>query len=301
MDGTGRFELRGADGDETRLVVHDELGYAIAVPGRPHLGVAAPGSPRYDVVLAMQDAPVEVGLRMDEVPTQIRAPALVAALLTSYATTRAANLARLRPDALDAPLLPRGAACGMGASYGLRGDDDAAMESLAIIARTTRADLVHALFLTVRFRAGDFTPFSWSNLRPALLAHQSFTPGELPSTAVWPPHPAFAMPKAKLELTDAAFAVAQAKAAQIGQMTPQEVGQIADVLLNATHRDLPPSAAWDHAADLPLARAIAGCIPTVAAEVLLRNQHEVQTAHDFRGWLWQCFWAVGNRASLRRR
>ena len=117
---------------------------------------------------------------------------------------------------------------------------------------------------------------------------------------MWPPQPAFARPQANLELTDAAFEVAKGKAALIGELAPADVNQLADCLLAETHRKLPPSAPWNRDEDRSVARAIAGCIPTTFAEVLLRNLHEVQTAHDYRGWLWQNYWAVGNRAGLPR-
>ncbi len=31
----------------------------------------------------------------------------------------------------------------------------------------------------------------------------------------------------------------------------------------------------------------------------MRNFHEIATLHDFRGWLWQQFWAVMNRADIQ--
>lgn len=298
---TGGFELQGNDDDETRLLVHVQLGYAVAVPGRPRVVRSRVDLPAYDVVLQLQDAPVELGFRMDEVPTQIKVPALLTTSLITYAQMRASVPAgRLRPDVLEAPLLAPGAVGGMRVVYGLNGDDTAAMEFLAITAKTGRRDTMHLLHMTVRFRAGDFSPFSFSNLWPALLAHQSWEPGQLPSTQVWPPAPAFALPKAKLELADAAFDVARGKAALIGEMAPKDVDQLADYLLEQTNRPLHPSAAWNRDQDLPVARAIAGRIPSAVADVLLRNLHEVQTAHDYRGWLWQNYWAVGNRAGLRQ-
>jgi hypothetical protein len=297
---TGGFELQGQDGDETRLLVHVQLGYAVAIPGRPRVIKRPVGGPSYDVVLQLQDAPVELGFRMDEVPTQVKVPALVTASLITYAQMRAAGpVGRLRMDALEPPLLAPGSICTLHATYGLKGEDTAAMESLAITVKAGRRDTLHLLHMTVRFRAGDLSPFSFSNLWPALLAHQSWQPGEVPSMQVWPPNPSFARPQAKLELTEAAFEVARGKAALIGEISPADVNQLADYLIAETNRKPAPSAPWDRDQDLPVARSIAGRIPSQFAEVLLRNLHEVQTAHDYRGWLWQNYWAVGNRAGLK--
>lgn len=256
--------------------------------------------PKYDVVLQLQDVPVELGFRMDEAPTQLKVPALVTASLITYTQLRATGpVGRLRMDAAEPPLLASGAICTLHAAYGLKGDDTAAMETLAITAKAGRRDVLNLLHMTIRFRAGDLSPFSYSNLFPALLAHQSWQPGELPSTQVWPASPAFAKPQAELALTDAAFEVARGKAALIGEVSPKDVNQLADYLIAETNRKIAPSAPWVRDLDLPVARTIAGCIPSQPAEVLLRNLHEVQTGHDYRGWLWQNYWAVGNRAGLR--
>jgi hypothetical protein len=301
IEPTSGFELQGHDGDETRLLVHAQLGYSVAIAGRPVMSRPSAELPTYDVVIQLQDAPVELGFRMDEVPTQIRIPALVTASLITYAQMRATGpVGRLRIDAVEPPLLAPGAICTLHAVYGLKGNDAAAMEFLAITAKRCGRDTPHLMHMSVRFRAGDFSPFSFSNLWPALLAHQSWQPGELPSTHVWPANPRFARPQVKLELTDAAFEVARKKAALIGEISPKDVNQLADYLLSEANRKIAPSAPWNRDLDLPVARAIASSLPTEFAEVLLRDLSEVQTAHDYRGWLWQNYWAVGNRAGLRR-
>lgn len=33
----------------------------------------------------------------------------------------------------------------------------------------------------------------------------------------------------------------------------------------------------------------------------MRNSAQIESMHDLRGFLWQCYWAVGNRAELLRR
>lgn len=293
------FELQGADGDETRLLVHLQLGYSIAVPGTPRITKPKAELPRYDVLLALGDAPVELGFRMDEIPGSMAAPAVATSSLSSYAITRSQNPAQLRPAALDGRLLARAASSGLYAMYQVRGDDQAAMEFLVVTAKAARS-ATHALHMTVRFRRGDFTPFAWSNMRPALLAHQSWSPTELPSQQIWPETGVFLVRSVKFELTDEAFETARAKAASIGDIAAADVDQLADILLEATNIDDAPSAAWGGDAELALARRIAGCVPTAVAEVLMGNMPLVRTAHDLRGWLWQCYWALGNRAGLRK-
>lgn len=49
-----------------------------------------------------------------------------------------------------------------------------------------------------------------------------------------------------------------------------------------------------------VARQIVQCLPSRAVEVLMRNFHEVEFMHDFRGWLWQQYYAVMNRAESQK-
>lgn len=179
----GAFELLGKSDEETRLLLHT-TGYAIAVPGHPEPIASSGESPRYDIVLQMQDAPVELGFRMDEVPTEIEPRELVPALFTSYAAMRAREGSAPDPSWLQGRPLPDGATSGMYASYPLRGDAHDAMEFLAIVVKRTSRAAYLAMHMTVRYRRGELTPFGWSNLRAALLLHHSWDPEGYPSTRI---------------------------------------------------------------------------------------------------------------------
>lgn len=292
----GSFELRGSEADEARLVVHP-CGYAIVVPGHPHAITPSSDSPRYDLLLAMTDVPIEVGIRRDSVPTDIAPAALVASMISAYVTSRAADAAAARPGHLGFQLA-NGAAAGMSVNYRIAGEDNSALELLAVSAKPgpSAVDLV---FLTARYRTGEVTPFAWSSVRAAMLGHQSWTPGELPSTEVWPTTGAITIPGAKFELTEAATREARAKADELRDVPADVVDRIADLLLSATNGDETPTIPWHPFASEMFARRMAMSIPSRFAEVLLRDIGDVQHMHDFRGWCWANYWAVGNRAELR--
>lgn len=295
---TGGFELHGAEGDETRLLVHEQLGYSLAIPGRPVIVAPSAAVPTYDVAINLADVPIEFGFRMDEVPTEITAANLLPALISSYASGRAASPDRLDVDWLRGKAAANGGHGAMRANYQLRGDDPMAMEFLAIILKPMPRGF-HALHLTIRYRRGEFTPFAWSNLRWALLFSQSWGPGRLASTALWPEQPVLLQPSAKFELTEHASREARIKAEQVGSVSSAESEQLARVLLEWTNKPAPPI--WDCPEDVEMevSREIVQAVPSRVADVLLRNLGEAKTLHDFRGWLWQCYWAVGNRAEVR--
>lgn len=293
------FELQGADGDETRLLSHVQLGYSIAVPGRARITRTKVDIPRYDILLALADAPVQLGFRMDEIPGSMQAPAVAASSVASYALTRSSDPDGISASTLKEVILPRGAGAASHATYRVRGDDDEAMEFLEVVAKTARGT-THALHMTVRFRRSEVIPLAWANLRAALLAHQSWLPGELPSTQIWPETSAFLSPSATFALTDEAAERGRAKAELIHELSAADVQELANVLLQSANIDAPPSALWGGDAELALARRIAGCVPSTVAEILMRDMPMIRTAHDLRGWLWECYWAVGNRAGLRK-
>lgn len=293
----GDFELRGADGDETRLVVHPRLGYALAIPGEPRLVTPTAELPRYDAVLALAGSTVEVGLRMDEVQTAIAPAELAPALALAYATSRSADPSSAKLRVLDRKVLAPGANAGARVSYALRGDVPEAMEFLALTAKAA-GPVVHALHMTVRYRRGETTPFEWASLRSALLSHQSWIPGVLPSATIWPAS-TFAAPSVKLVLSAAATAEAQAKAEAVGHVPADEVERIADLLLELAAGDDAPSTPMHTFVHDIAARRVAACVSSRVADVLLRNIADTATVHDLRAWSWQCFWAIGNRAELR--
>ncbi|MBL0216513.1 MAG: hypothetical protein IPQ07_21850 [Myxococcales bacterium] len=295
---TGGFELRGTDAHETRLLVHPAFGYAIAVPGHARLVAPTAELPRYGAVLALADGPIEIGLRMDEVPTAIAPDAIAAALALAYARSRALDPDAIKGSALDGRVLARGADAGTRATYVLRGEDPQAMEFLALTTKAA-APIVHALHLTVRYRRTDLTPFAWASLRSALLNHQSWDPERLPSTTLWPASTMVAG-SVSFELSAAATAEARAKAADIGTVTPEEVGRLADLLLGFAGTDDAPTMPMHAFVHELTSRQVAAAVPPRIAEVLVRNIADVASMHDLRAWSWQCFWAVGNRAELAK-
>lgn len=298
---TGGFELRGTDDDETRILVHTQLGYSIAIPGHPRLLRAAGDGPSRDVVVKMVDAPIELGLRMDEVPTKITPDHLATALLTSYAQMRARDPAAVASQVLSGKMLPLGAATGTCASYKVVGNIDDAMEFIAITLKPARNEIVHAVHMTVRYRISETTPFAWSNLRSLLLRHQSWEPGRPARASVWPATSAFLKLSPLFELTDEAKVEAKAKADDVGEIDRATVNQLADLLLDSTNENWPPIDPWSDELTHDIAIKIAMCVGTRVAEVLLRDTPQINSVHDFRGWLWECYWGVGNRAQLRKR
>ena len=301
MTATGGFELRGTDDDETRILVHTQLGCSIAIPGHPHLvGVTGDG-PSRDIVVKMSDAPIELGFRMDELPTKITPNNLAPALLTSYAQMRARDPATVASQVLSGKMLPAGAETGMCASYKVIGAIDDAMEFVAITLKPARNEIVHALHMTVRYRISETTPFAWSNLRSLLLHHQSWQPGRLARAPVWPATSAFLKLSPLFELTDEAKAEARDKAENVGEIDRATVNQLADLLLESTNQNSPPIDPWFDGLTHDIAIKIAMCVGTRVAELLLRDTPQIKSVHDFRGWLWECYWAVGNRAELRKR
>ena len=301
MASTGGFELQGSDGDETRLLVHPTLGYSIAVPGRPHLIRATGDGPAYDAVLKMSDAPIELGFRMDEVPTKITPEKLVPGLLMSYAQMRARDPLAVQTSQLWGKTLCRGIDTGMRANYDLVGDVEDAMEFLAINVKPEGDELVRALHLTARYRKSETTPFAWSNLRAALLYHQSWIPGRLAPTPVWPAASVFTKLSARFELTEGAMAEAVAKAEVLPDIELDRVNRLADVLLELSNQGVPPINPWEPGLTDDIAYKIESCVPPSVSTVLLRNSAQLESMHDVRGFLWQCYWAVGNRAELLRR
>jgi hypothetical protein len=253
--------------------------------------------PRYDVVLQLTDAPIELGLRVDHVGNSPIAPdALLASLATAYVQSRAASPTDTPIGPMGIRGLAPGASAGLRATYNLRGDDADAMEFLTILLRDDKA-----LHLTVRFGKSTTTPFAWGCLRAILLNHQSWTPGTLASTDVWPRETRIVKPTVAFELTESAVAEARAKASDLGTMTSEQVESIANVLLAIAKSDDPATLPWVPFLNQHAASRVAMAVPTRIAEVLVRDLDAVQSMLDYRGWAWECFWAIGNRAEMRDR
>jgi len=122
----------------------------------------------------------------------------------------------------------------------------------------------------------------------------------LPSTQLWPATSTIAPPSVKLELSESASRDARAKADEVGNVPPSDVDRLADLLLASANTDDAPTIEMHPFLHEMTARKVAACVPSRVAEVLLRDIAAVKSMHDFRAWCWQCYWAVGNRAELRR-
>lgn len=288
----GGFELLGAEADETRRLVHRESGYSIAVPGHPRAAASANERPKYDVLLTLADAPIELGFRLDRGTEQLDKQALAGALALTYATGRTAN-----PNiaALRGPAVPSGPVAGARGTYALRDSDGRDMESLAVLVRDGAGGL-WSLYQTIRFRTGDVTPVEWANFRTALCAEHTWdgsTPAGQP--AIWPTS-AFLEPSVRIKFVDTAWKEAEAKAAEMGPLEDEETGLLAQRLFSLASNDATPSTAVPRPILELTSRDISMAAPPRAAETLLRNLDDVKTFHDYRGWCWQCAWAIGNRA-----
>jgi hypothetical protein len=284
------FKVLGVEGDETRLLV-DETGYSVPLPGHPTLGkVSRDGPPTYDAILELGDAGVEHGFRRDDIPDGKEPRALAQALALAYATNRAASPPSPRPIA---DRLRPGTAAGAQVTYPLR--DEPTIEQLWVLLQPTSSG-VAALYHTTRFRTADLDLLQWAHLRSLIIDQHRWGEPRTTAPSLYPPS-AFALPAARLDLTDAAWAEAQAKAADLGELTSEQTTALADVLLELAQTDDPPP----QSPQLELAmRKVATVGPSKAAEVLLRNLEACKTAFDLRAWAWQCAWAIGNREARPR-
>jgi hypothetical protein len=286
------LELLGADGDETRLLV-DETAYSVPLPGHPSLGaVVLDGPPTYDVIVKLGDASVEHGFRRDDIPDGNDARALAQALSLAYATNRAASPPR--PRTIAERLRP-GTAAGAQVTYPLRDEPEPAIEQLWVLLRPT-ASGVAALYHTTRFRPADLDLLRWAHLRSLIVDQHRWGEPHTTPPPLYPPS-AFALPAARLELTDAAWAEAHAKAADLGALTSEQTTALADALREVAQTDDPPRQALSPPQIELAMRKVAAVAPPQAADVLVRNVEACQTAFDLRAWAWQCAWAIRNRQS----
>jgi len=290
---SGGFQLLGSDDDETRLLEHVELGYTISILGRPRL-VDGTGSP-YDVIIRMADAPIELGVRMDEVPIETNVVEHLPERMDLHIQSRARNASEAQPAWTRGRPLPDGAALAMRCTYALAGDDPDAMEFLAIVMKQGRYEH-HALQLTARYRKGETLPFGWANVRSALLYHQSWDPARTASMRVWPECSVFAPRSVRFELSEDAAAEARIKAGEVGKVAEDDAVKVGRLLIDWANRNWPPSDRFPGEWKQKLVEELVRITPSRVAEVLLRNLDQVEHQHDLRGWLWQSFVALGNRA-----
>lgn len=253
------------------------------------------GGPRYDVVVTLRDLPVHLGFRIDDLPTSLEPKALASALVTAYASARAAKLPGVRP--VGAHLRPASTVAGAAAVYPLRDVADTTIEQVWLLLHPSPSGM-WALYHTSSFKTAQVNTFQWGHLRAAIIHQHAWGPRS--PSAVWPPSE-ITKPSAKLDLTDEAWKVAEWKAQNVGSLETSVVTGVGDMLREEVQSDLSPHAELVEMRARSISGAIQLAAPASAAQVLLRDLDRCTTMHDLRGWSWQCAWAIGNRAEVRGR
>jgi len=288
------FELLGSADDETRLLVHRPSGYALPVPGHPRIvDMAANASPVYDLVLAMTDLPIEVGVRLDEVPAGVAPATLATSLALAFTASRVATTPMVREDLGGWP--GAGATAGASCAYALR-DDASRLEALTVTVRAHESGC-WVMYRTLGFVRDDVNPVRWANIRTAMAVHTHWDPTapRAAAPAIWPATSELAAPGAVMRFTPAAAAEARTKADALGAMSGDDATRLLELLLRFSDTDDPPTHP-QHPYVLDLAaRQLAMGGPPEVTEVLLRNLGQIQSTYDLRAWCWQCIWAMGNR------
>ena len=292
------FELLGVASDETRMLVHRASGYSIPIPGRPVLRDPVPGAkPTYDAIAMMTDLQIELGFRIDRLPTETDPQALAIALATAYGNARATEPPQLRPLAGDN--LAKGATAGAWCSYLLRDVPDRTMEQLEV---STRSDTggVSALYFTVRYPIPIVNPVQWAHFHAAIRGHQRWNTDAIPTIAptLWP-ESAFALSGVALTFTREADREADQKAAELGVIADDQTAELLKILLEFSNNDVQPTMELPQFLKTLIPNRLIAHGPADVAQVLLRNFDQIKTMHDLRAWIWQCIWAMGNRASRR--
>jgi hypothetical protein len=291
------FELLGGDDTETRLLRERTTGYSLAIPGHPALIPIVDDGPRYDVLIQLRAVPARLGFRIDDLPTTLDPKELSRALATSYATSRAVTPPFVKP--LPTSMRPASSTGGAHAVYPLGDTAEPTIEQIWIVLRPSPTG-VWALYHTMWFRTADVNTIHWGHLRASMVDQHEWDPANPREAApqIWPAS-TIGKPSAKLDLTDDGWREAQAKATEVGSLTPQQVTSVGDVLRDMAQTDQPPrSEVVEMRLDTIKAR-ISMSVPPQAAQVLLRNLAECRTMLDLRAWCWQCAWAVGNRTEAR--
>lgn len=282
------FALLGSVGDETRLLVHRSAGYSIPIPGHPTITEPTEPLPKLDLVVTMTDLDVELGVRLDTLPSGMQPAALSIALATAFGTTRAGTAPTVRAAKADTAT----------ALYEIKGESDR-LEHLTVAVKERDGGL-WALYLIARYRIANVTPLQWANLRSAMFPNQHWDPAAPRASAppLWPTASTFAMPTPALALTEQAAREASAKAADLGAMSRDVVVGLTDLLLDFSSQDQAPTEDMPQVILDMARRQLAARAPSRVAEVLTRNLDAVKTVFDFRAWCWQCISAIGNRAEL---
>jgi len=232
------FDLLGDPADETRLLVHRQLGLSLPIPGHPtRVSAHPPAPPTYDVVIALDDLAVELGVRIDTLPAGGDPVALAAALTQAYAMSRSDQVRRV--GALRGRLLGHGFHGGANTIY-VRRDSGATpqMEHVQVVVHQT-ADATWAVYLTTRYASADIDVIRWAHLRSAMAGQQHWDAAapRLVAPPLWPTTSAFAEPAARLRLTAAAQAEAEHKRDELGPLTEAEPTAPVDALIGSAPRE----------------------------------------------------------------
>lgn len=167
------FELRGAPGDETRLLVHPGTGYAIAVPGSPYMSASAGGQSAVVSILPY----IQIVVRAESRYSELAAEALLRQEIEAAARLRAIENSALD---LEAAPVPPGATASMFVTYPRRvlddvGDLENITELLAATIHDDKPSYFKVVFLYIAHTTGKL-PEKWTHLRTALLAQQTWQP-----------------------------------------------------------------------------------------------------------------------------
>lgn len=291
------YELLGPDDAETRILRERTTGYSLAIPGYPALIPVVADGPKYDALVQLRALPARLGFRIDDLPTALDPKELAKALATSYATSRAVKPPFVKP--MPTTMRPASSVAGADAVYPLRDTPDPTIEQLWIVIHPSPTGM-WALYCTTWFRTADVNTFHWGHLRASMVDQHAWDRANPREAApqIWPTS-AIGKPSAKLDLTDEGWREAQAKAADVGTMEPQQVRAVAEVLLDMVQSDQVPRAEVVEMRLDTIKARVSMSVPPQAAQVLLRNLGECRTMLDLRAWCWQCAWAVGNRAEVR--
>jgi hypothetical protein len=197
----GAIELLG-DG-ETRLYVDRRCGFAVAVPGRPEL-LATDLVPRpvRHAALRLGDAPIEVGFRLDELPTTMAPATLVPALVATYARAEGAGA---RVSIAPPEQAERwGAEAAASAIYAPAARDASGADVVEVTMLARRHEkLVQVMIVTKRFPQRAVSPFVWASFNSAMMAQLAWRE-PLPEAAASPwPESDWARPGIALELLPA--------------------------------------------------------------------------------------------------
>lgn len=279
------FELDGRDG--TWLLRDRTSNYSVALIGSPTVCAGTDDVVRYDVIVKLGDVEIEYGVRIDDIPAPTDPKALAETLAFAYAKNRALGAPPV--SNIPEPYLPTGAVGGAKAQYRLRGSETE-IERVWIATKASPTG-VWALYFTTRANLEVVNPIGWSHLLSTLNGQHRWG-DDLPRTPIWPTTSSIALPKAELELTDAAYEDARAMARDL---VGHEIGDtVIGTLSRLAQTDEPPAATIDQARRETARAKISTLLAPKTAEILFRDLERCETMLDFRGWVWQCVWAIGN-------